>query len=154
MSRCRRRDGGAGRGPRLLAERVAPARDVPGEVGELRALALVRVDSDEHRWVWNTLRAHNSCGMAMPNSRSWPSASNYATNSDHITRMTKPSEHLWGTGSARHDEERALEWLQRVTENRPYEGYNLIMRIKANVDGDPILNRPELAQVRQTLGTI
>ena len=39
MSRCRR-------------------RDVPGEVGELRALALVRVDSDEQRLVWNTLMAH------------------------------------------------------------------------------------------------
>ena len=53
-----RRRGGAGRGPRLLAGRVAPARDVPGEVGELHELALVRVDSDEQRLVWNTLMAH------------------------------------------------------------------------------------------------
>ena len=47
-----------------------------------------------------TLRAHNSCGTAMPNSRSWPSAFNYATNSNDLTRMAKPSEHLWGTGRA------------------------------------------------------
>ena len=53
-----RRVGGAGRGPRLLADRVTPAWDVPGEVGELRELALVRVDSDEQRLVWNTLMAH------------------------------------------------------------------------------------------------
>ena len=53
-----RRCGGAGRGPRLLAGRVAPALNVPGEVGALRDLALVRVDSDAQRLVWNTLMAH------------------------------------------------------------------------------------------------
>ena len=53
-----RRCGGAGRGPRLLADGVASACDVPGEVGELRELVLVRVDSDEQRLVWNTLMAH------------------------------------------------------------------------------------------------
>jgi len=68
---------------------------------------------------------------------------------------TRVADIGWAIASlARHDEEMALAWLQRVTENRPYEGYNLIMRIKGNIDGDPILNRPELAQVRLTLGTI
>jgi TolB-like protein/DNA-binding winged helix-turn-helix (wHTH) protein len=68
---------------------------------------------------------------------------------------TRVADIGWAIASlARHDEERTLEWLQRVTENRPYEGYNLIMRIKGNIDNDPILNRPELAQARQTLGTI
>ena len=67
---------------------------------------------------------------------------------------TRVAEIGWVIASlARRDEERALQWLQRITENRPYEGYNLIMRIKANVDGDPILDRSEFAQVRQTLGT-
>ena len=47
-----------GHGPRVLAQAVAPACDVPGTVGEVRALALVRVESDAQRWVWNTLMAH------------------------------------------------------------------------------------------------
>jgi len=68
---------------------------------------------------------------------------------------TRVADIGWAIASlARHDEERALEWLQRVAENRPYEGYNLIMRIKSNIDGDPTLSSSEFAQVRQTLGTI
>ena len=47
-----------GHGPRVLAHAVAPACDVPGEVGEVRELALVRVESDAQRLVWNTLMAH------------------------------------------------------------------------------------------------
>ena len=46
------------RRPRVLAHRVAPAHDVPGEVGELRELTLVRVETDAQRRVWNTLMAH------------------------------------------------------------------------------------------------
>ena len=37
---------------------VAPAAEVPGTVGEVRDLALVRVETDEQRRVWNTLMAH------------------------------------------------------------------------------------------------
>ena len=40
---------------RTLCEPVARAVEVPGEVGELRELALVRVDTDAQRLVWNTL---------------------------------------------------------------------------------------------------
>ncbi|MDE0031409.1 MAG: IS4 family transposase [Deltaproteobacteria bacterium] len=43
--------------PRVLAQPVAPAVDVPGTVGEVRGLALVRVETDEQRRVWNTLMA-------------------------------------------------------------------------------------------------
>lgn len=68
---------------------------------------------------------------------------------------TRVADIGWAIASlARHDEESALQWLQRVTENRPYEGYNLIMRIKGNIDRDPTLNRSEFAQVRQALGRI
>ena len=47
-----------GHGPRVLAHAVASACDVPGEVGEVRELALVRVESDAQRLVWNTLMTH------------------------------------------------------------------------------------------------
>ena len=47
-----------GHSPRVLAHAVAPACGVPGEVSEVRALALVRVDTDAQRLVWNTLMAH------------------------------------------------------------------------------------------------
>ena len=47
-----------GHGPRVLAQPVAPAHDVPGTVGEVRELALVRVETDAQRRVWNTLMAH------------------------------------------------------------------------------------------------
>ena len=47
-----------GHGPRVLAHAVAPAHDVPGTVGAVRELELVRVESDAQRWVWNTLMAH------------------------------------------------------------------------------------------------
>ena len=47
-----------GRRARVLAHAVAPAHDVPGEVGELRELTLVRVDTDAQRLVWNTLMDH------------------------------------------------------------------------------------------------
>ena len=53
-----RRHRAGGRRPRVLAHAVAPAHDVPGEVGELRELALIRVDTDAQRLVWNTLMAH------------------------------------------------------------------------------------------------
>ena len=53
----RRRSAG-GCTPRVLAQRVAPAHAVPGEVGELRDVALVRVETDAQRLVWNTLMAH------------------------------------------------------------------------------------------------
>ena len=43
---------------RVLAHGVAPAHVVPGEVGELRELALVRVTSDPQRTVWNILIAN------------------------------------------------------------------------------------------------
>ena len=54
-SRCR---GGVVRRARVLAQPVARACDVPSEVGELRDLALVRVETDEQLLVWNTLMAH------------------------------------------------------------------------------------------------
>ena len=61
----------------------------------------------------------------------------------------------WAIASlARRNEERTLQWLQRVADNQPYEGYNIIMKIKANVGRDPILSGSNLTQVRQTLGTI
>ena len=44
--------------PRVLPRPVAPAAEVPGTVGEVRDLALVRVETDEQRRVWNTLMAH------------------------------------------------------------------------------------------------
>ena len=53
-----RRPAVGGRSPRLLAQPVAPAQAVPGAVGQVRELALVRVDSDAQRWLWNTLMAH------------------------------------------------------------------------------------------------
>ena len=53
-----RRRTGAVRRPRVLPRPVAPAHDVPGEVGALGELALVRVETDEQRLVWNTLMAH------------------------------------------------------------------------------------------------
>ena len=53
-----RRRTGAVRRPRVLPQPVAPAHDVPGEVGALRELALVRVETDAQRLVWNTLMAH------------------------------------------------------------------------------------------------
>ena len=46
------------RRPRMLAHVVAPAHDVPGEVGAVRDLALMRVETDAQRRVWNTLMAH------------------------------------------------------------------------------------------------
>ena len=49
---------GAVRRPRMLPQPVAPAHDVPGEVGALRELELVRVETDAQRLVWNTLMAH------------------------------------------------------------------------------------------------
>ena len=49
--------GAAGRKPRELAHPVAPPDGVPGEVGEVRDLELVRVDTDAQRRIWNTLMA-------------------------------------------------------------------------------------------------
>ena len=49
--------GAAGRKPRELAHPVAPPDGVPGEVGEVRDLELVRVDTDVQRRIWNTLMA-------------------------------------------------------------------------------------------------
>ena len=57
LPRARRRSVGARR-PRVLAYAVAPAHDVPGEVGEVRELALIRVDTDAQRLVWNTVMAN------------------------------------------------------------------------------------------------
>ena len=47
-----------GHRPRVLAHAVAPAHDVPGTVGAVCELALVRVETDAQRLVWNTLMAH------------------------------------------------------------------------------------------------
>ena len=57
LSRGRPSCGGVWR-PRVLPHPVAPAAEVPGTVGEVRDLALVRVETDEQRRVWNTLMAH------------------------------------------------------------------------------------------------
>ena len=57
LPRGRPSRGGAWR-PRVLPHPVAPAAEVPGTVGEVRDLALLRVETDEQRWVWNTLMAH------------------------------------------------------------------------------------------------
>ena len=48
---------GGVRRPRVLPHPVAPAVDVPGTVGEVRDLALARVETDEQRRIWNTLMA-------------------------------------------------------------------------------------------------
>jgi tetratricopeptide (TPR) repeat protein len=53
---------------------------------------------------------------------------------------------------ARGDEEQALESLKRVAEKTPYEGYNLVFRIKANIFGSAILDQPEFVAVRERLG--
>ena len=53
-----RRNRAGGHGPRVLAHAVAPAHDVPGTVGAVCELALVRVETDAQRLVWNTLMAH------------------------------------------------------------------------------------------------
>ena len=47
-----------GHRPRVLAHTVAPAHDVPGTLGAVRELALVRVETHAQRLVWNTLMAH------------------------------------------------------------------------------------------------
>ena len=47
-----------GHRPRVLAHAVAPAHDVPGTLGAVRELALVRVETHVQRLVWNTLMAH------------------------------------------------------------------------------------------------
>ena len=44
--------------PRVLPHPVAPAVGVPGTVGEVRDLALLRVETDGQRRIWNTLMAH------------------------------------------------------------------------------------------------
>jgi tetratricopeptide (TPR) repeat protein len=53
---------------------------------------------------------------------------------------------------ARGDEEQALESLKRVAEKTPYEGYNLVFRIKANIFGSAILDQPEFIELREQLG--
>ena len=53
---------------------------------------------------------------------------------------------------ARDDEVGALEWLNVVAEKAPYEGINVVKRIKANVFSDPILNKPAFVELRQQLG--
>ena len=57
LPRARPGRGGVWR-PRVLPHPVAPAVDVPGTVGEVRDLALLRVETDEQRRIWNTLMAH------------------------------------------------------------------------------------------------
>ena len=52
-----RRSAGVRR-PRVLSHPVASAHDVPDEVGKLRDLVLVRVETDAQRRVWNTLMEH------------------------------------------------------------------------------------------------
>ena len=49
---------GGPRRPQVLPYPVAPAVDVPAAVGGVRDLALLRVETDEQRRVWNTLMAH------------------------------------------------------------------------------------------------
>ena len=49
--------GAAGHKPRELTHPVAPPDGVPGEVGKVRGLELVRVDTDAQRRIWNTLMA-------------------------------------------------------------------------------------------------
>ena len=56
---------GTVRRPRVLPQLVAPAHDVPDEVGALRDLALVRVETDAQRLVWNTLMAHEQTRKAV-----------------------------------------------------------------------------------------
>ncbi len=52
---------------------------------------------------------------------------------------------------ARGDEEEAFRWLQRVAERAPYEGYYNVHAIKVNLWNDPVLNRPEFAELRSQL---
>ena len=49
---------GGPRRPQVLPHPVPPAIDVPATVGEVRNLALLRVEADEQRRIWNTLMAH------------------------------------------------------------------------------------------------
>lgn len=52
-----RHRGGTCQRPRRLGAAVDPAQDVPAQVGEVRGLALVKVESLEDRLVWNELMA-------------------------------------------------------------------------------------------------
>ena len=53
---------------------------------------------------------------------------------------------------AKGDEEEALEWLRKAAEKRPYEGFILTFRVKRNVFGSPILEKPEFVVLREQLG--
>ncbi len=52
---------------------------------------------------------------------------------------------------ARGDEEQALSWLEATVERAPYDGYNIVHVLKANLWNDPVLNRPEFAELRNQL---
>ena len=53
---------------------------------------------------------------------------------------------------ARGEDEEAFDWLERAAEREPYEGYNLVYRVKNNVFGSSILNQPEFVALRDQLG--
>jgi hypothetical protein len=52
-----RHRGGTCQRPRRLEAAVEPAQDVPAQAGEVRGLKLVKVESLEHRLLWNELMA-------------------------------------------------------------------------------------------------
>ena len=54
---------------------------------------------------------------------------------------------------ARGDEQQALSWLNRAVEEREvWLGQGIILRIKANTIQDPVLEKPQFAELREQLG--
>ena len=85
-----------GHKPRMLAHAVAPAHMVPGSVEAIRELALVRVETDAQRLVWNTLMAHEHPRGAGPfvgpqvrylvgSAHGWLSAVGFAASARRLT---------------------------------------------------------------------
>ena len=66
-----------------------------------------------------------------------------------------PASSLIMVSLARGEDEEALDWLTRAAEEKaPYEGFGLVMRIKANVFRDPVLDQPRFVEVREKLALI
>ncbi len=56
---------------------------------------------------------------------------------------------------ARGDDEDAFELLSQAAEDKtPYEGFGLLMRLRANVFRDPVLDQPRFVEMREKLALI
>ena len=56
------------RSPRRLVEGVAEAKEVPGDVGEIRELRLIKVETQEQMRIWNELmiQGHPRAAIGRP----------------------------------------------------------------------------------------